>query len=1178
PVKCVVVTGDIFEGTVPFSPKLLDAAVGFFDLLLCEINKNQADQPLQKKDFIFVPGNHDIIRTDDANEKWMKYKSFINTFYQCWPDVYNKESFYLIQAYHDYKIAFIGFNSCRIEKKAIFDRNVISAIESSVSADRLCAAGIDKNALIGVLTDESADEYIDYGEIAMADITAASREIKKLDGYNIIAFFHHHFYLFPEIAHKIGDSGLIRNHTTVTQYLKQMNVKTILHGHKHYDLERPFITEDYYKTTDSIIDVFAGGSVGTARKDYHTFSIIDFYPRSEAVKIIQKKFIYKEEALDVVSKQIPPQNITTKILRLLELLKTVNPDASQKYTDTAEQIFKTYPTCNQVILWLNEAITGFTDVFKLIEKDDRNILFMLYAVQLRALYTVTRNSGDKEYMESSLLLLKKLYVGCVHSDQFDLTPDEFHALLKIRRLQDVAKACDKYLNRAKNLLSHQYLAFTMVGVFFTDLYMVLTQYADEFYNDTIKYKVNIKLEENRFHQNVPAPRIVIHSDVDRRSAYIQMLCNEATAHKMAVLFVKEFDLLINKYEDYFKIIGLKLYYLLPKINKDNLKDTLDNYNFEAYIPTLLPLLTGDNIYPSKVVFARELIQNSIDAIAVRRAKVSEDIDETIHIEMGVDKNNRRYFLIADCGTGMDRYKIERYFTSIGRSFYSGDEYSDLKISYKPISNFGIGFLSSFMVCQEIDVKTKYYLADSEGLTLHIPNYDGCFFIDKDDGLPVGTELKLYLNQDFKNSDIVQYIKNVMQDIRFDIRIKSTEPGGAECSEYIPKRAIRKKHGAGDLRYFVPLSDDGAIIDLDYSCVIDDDAVNEYDYGVLIKYGRKEKPQQVILNAGILVQKASLSDFFNFGDRIESRLIIRNEMRGDRNNSAVVVNFPANWTQLDVSRENCGGYSDFAQTINNFDENRIGASIARVLYNQIQGSIEYFRIHKINTPLLSIQRIVSIAIQFCNRKQSEIGAKLRLLYYRLYITVTDKGFLFEVKNNVQIKRDTRFLTINEDSVAEFMQIYPKLKKHHFNEVKQMKLLNESRIILEKRRLRESDIYEYEFDDVYRIYDHISGIGDLSRSEISKLLSVDKFAESGHANIDILLCMYAISLSDFLVEGLQDKKKRKTLAKRVESTSVFQLIQMAMLQHLTVPQFVSYDNSIFISFDKLIQFVDSDTGKK
>lgn len=142
---------------------------------------------------------------------------------------------------------------------------------------------------------------------------------------------------------------------------------------------------------------------------------------------------------------------------------------------------------------------------------------------------------------------------------------------------------------------------------------------------------------------------------------------------------------------------------------------------------------------------RELIQNSIDAISVREAKEEREFKREIFIELKVDENGKRYFKIIDNGTGMDRYKIERYFTSIGRSFYSGEEYEDLNISYKPISNFGIGFLSSFMVCQEIDVKTRYYLDNAEGLKLHIPNYDGCFFIELESDACVGTEIKLYLN-------------------------------------------------------------------------------------------------------------------------------------------------------------------------------------------------------------------------------------------------------------------------------------------------------------------------------------------------------------------------------------------------------------------------------------------------
>lgn len=66
-----------------------------------------------------------------------------------------------------------------------------------------------------------------------------------------------------------------------------------------------------------------------------------------------------------------------------------------------------------------------------------------------------------------------------------------------------------------------------------------------------------------------------------------------------------------------------------------MKNTLDNYNFEAYIPTLIPLLTGDNIYSSKSVFARELIQNSIDAISVREAKDKSEFSKEISIEAKV---------------------------------------------------------------------------------------------------------------------------------------------------------------------------------------------------------------------------------------------------------------------------------------------------------------------------------------------------------------------------------------------------------------------------------------------------------------------------------------------------------------------------------------------------------------
>ena len=1168
PLKCIVVTGDIYEGTLDYDEQLLNKAVSFFELLLSEINENQKENPLNKNDILFVPGNHDIIRTDDKNLKWKKYRDFIEAFYKNWPDIYNKESFSLIRRYDEYKIAFIGFNSCRIEKKAIFDKDFINSIDRNTNTDKLASVGINKEVLLRTLQDESVNEYADYGEIALQDITAVGREIKKLDGYNIIAFFHHHFYLFPEIAQKIGDSGLIRNHATITQYLKQMNVKTILHGHKHYDLERPFITEDYYKTTDSIIDVFAGGSVGTIRKDQHTFSIIDIYPQNEDVKLTQRKFVYKEQALEVISKQIPPKNITTKVLKLLELLKVLDPDTSRKYTTAVEQIFKIYSSCNQIISWLNEAITGFTDVFQLIEKDYRNILFMLYAVQLRTLSYMTRNNGDKEYYQSSINILKEFYADCIATPEFDLSLDEYHSLFSIRRLHDVAKKCDQYINRAKNITSQQNLAFTMVAVFFTDLYLVLTQYSDEFYNDTIKYKVNIKLEENKFHQNVPAPRIVIYSDVDRRSAYIQMLCNEATAHKMAVLFVKEFDLLINKFEDYFKIIGLKLYYLLPKIDKDNLKDTLDNYNFEAYIPTLLPLLTGDNIYPSKVVFARELIQNSIDAIAVRRAKIREDFDETINIDLGIDDSNRRYFSNTDCGTGMDRYKIARYFTSIGRSFYSGDEYSDLEISYKPISNFGIGFLSSFMVCKEIDVKTKYYLPDSEGLSLHIPNYDGCFFIDRDDTLQIGTVIKLYLNQDeISNEDIIKYLKTVMLDIRFDIKIKSNNKTIEIAKRYIRRRGLR------ELQYFVPLTADGEIIDLSFSDTLNDDVINNFDYGVLIKYGHQTKSIEAILNAGILVQNATLDSFFDFEkDNRSPFRAIREKPRYDRK-SSIIVNFPANWIQLDVSRENCTGYSEYAQEIN--DNDNIGIRISNVLYKQILSSLNYYNLEEsVDISLSSMQNIINIAMCFSGRRNNDIYPKLKSISYKMFIRLFDNRMELEIRNHSYVKGNS-VLETNTHYTNSFLAFCQKHRIHNrYLEDTQINFFNEKEIAYKSDdEVFITRHYKYDYHEIYRIFDRISDINDITPEMISKLLYGNKGTPKEKIDENELFKILILALADFIAENLViQRAKNNDRIKKIESVGIYSILQTYLLHKFTIRQFAEGKAVEVINYSDLLEFIE------
>lgn len=1110
-INCVVVTGDIFDGQAGTQQSLIDIAVDFFETLLTEINSNQEKSQIGKDDIIFVPGNHDMIRDDDCQKRWCKYRDFLEKFYGNIPSYYYLQNYALFKKYEQQKIVFVGFNSCQIEKRNLFDDTYIKQFEKYINQSTLAKSGINKEKIIDAMKSSVADQYDDYGYIPLSQIVPIERKVRKLDDYVVVALFHHHFYLFPEVAKQFGDSSLIRNYTEVIQHLKYMNVSVVLHGHKHFALERPYIMDDYYESGNNIIDVFSGGSVGTDRKEEHTFGVLDLYEKKEDIKLKHNKFVYNGENLEpIIKKQVPPQKLSSRVVKLLEILKMLNPEEYEFYEETAEKAFKSYDSCNKIISWVSEAITGFTDVYKYLDSDYNNILFLLYAINYRTISYMKIVGKEESYFIAASETWRSFYETKLEPLDFTIPKQDYHKLFMDKKLKSVASYCDKLLNDCTDKKSQIYLAFTMLGVFFTDLYLVLTKYADDF-KASIQYKVNIKIEKNKFHQNVPAPRIVVHSDADRRSAYIELLCNEATAHKMAVLFIKEFDLLINKFEDYFKIIGLKLYYLLPRIDKDRMKNTLDNYNFEAYIPTLIPLLTGDNIYSSKEVFARELIQNSIDAISVREAKDKTDFSKKILIEIGVEQNKKRYFKIVDRGTGMDRYKIERYFTSIGRSFYAGEEYEELNISYKPISNFGIGFLSSFMVCREIDVKTQYYIDGSEGLKLHIPNYDGCFFIELDKEAHVGTEIKLYLNKDVDDKSIIDYIQRTMQDIKYTIDIQYNEVGN-ERKISIPAHAVRKRESGEKFEFFIPFSEKGEVGTIDYQEILNNEYIHKYEYGLLIRKRENVDEGDLVLNSGISVEKASVGSVF--GRRFANSNHGYDLHNGKREYNNFVVNFPANWLQLDVSRENITEIS-----IMNDD---IFGKIAESLYQQLVQYIQYIENKETNIAAIYLQDVIRYACDFCGESMvtKELCEKLENMKYKLSITFTERGICYQIGRQV-ISEERIILTYsNKNAKVEHdkfkLQMKRNKRKKYSSVRDNLKMSGRELSVLLGREIYSTGMFIN--DKIRYVLDHLirSNIGVIHTGEEKK-------------DLFVLLSLFLVDPSDDI---LSDSSKEDSIVTFLE----------------------------------------------
>lgn len=328
---------------------------------------------------------------------------------------------------------------------------------------------------------------------------------------------------------------------------------------------------------------------------------------------------------------------------------------------------------------------------------------------------------------------------------------------------------------------------------------------------------------------------------------------------------------------------------------------------------------------------------------------------------------------------MDRFKIERYFTSIGRSFYSGDEYRDLEIDYKPISNFGIGFLSAFMICREIDVKTRYYLDEKEGLKLHIPNYDGCFFIEKDDTLDVGTEITLYIDKkishDIQPEKIIDYICNTMKDISCDIHIKN-EITREEI--LLESKTIRKNISNNDL-LFVPFLESGKIVEQVNieETIRTNSYIKKYPYGLIIDVTGSHYPG-AIMNSGIKLYDTDVEDVWGMLYNVDRRKI-------RFFNNFFMFNFPSNYLNIDVSREKI---TSFTEIVKRSDfKIKLMSEISR----QMSEYIHLCKKYESSNAAINFHSSMMTFVQLC-RQDSELShlkGSLMSLRYVLYLRFNER---------------------------------------------------------------------------------------------------------------------------------------------------------------------------------------------
>ena len=179
--------------------------------------------------------------------------------------------------------------------------------------------------------------------------------------------------------------------------------------------------------------------------------------------------------------------------------------------------------------------------------------------------------------------------------------------------------------------------------------------------------------------------------------------------------------------------------------------TPQQYTFQAEIRQLLQLLSH-SLYQNLEITIRELISNASDALDKYRYQMltqGQQVEGELRITIEPDKE-QRVLVIRDNGIGMTQQELIANLGTIARSgsleFLKQakgreDQQADLSL----IGQFGVGFYSSFMLADRVEVLSRS-ATDSAGWRWESTG-DGNFSISPvEESLERGTSIRLHLKE------------------------------------------------------------------------------------------------------------------------------------------------------------------------------------------------------------------------------------------------------------------------------------------------------------------------------------------------------------------------------------------------------------------------------------------------
>jgi molecular chaperone HtpG len=168
------------------------------------------------------------------------------------------------------------------------------------------------------------------------------------------------------------------------------------------------------------------------------------------------------------------------------------------------------------------------------------------------------------------------------------------------------------------------------------------------------------------------------------------------------------------------------------------------------------------LYSDHEIFLRELVSNAVDAS--QKIKTLSGMGEAkgdlgdLRIDVVLDTKEKTLSII-DKGVGMTRDEVDKYINQV--AFSGAEEFMDKYKDANIIGHFGLGFYSSFMVSDSVDLLSQSYKDDAASVYWSCdgsPEFE-LYEVEKKER---GTKIILHINEDSKEFLEAHRVKSILE--------------------------------------------------------------------------------------------------------------------------------------------------------------------------------------------------------------------------------------------------------------------------------------------------------------------------------------------------------------------------------------------------------------------------------